>query len=58
MSTHMPGFQTFFRFLHHFVLVKLVASSIRVKFNILKVAMLILTQSPNFFLIVITMIWS
>ena len=31
MSTHMPGFQLFFRFLHCFVLVKLVTSSIRVK---------------------------
>ena len=30
MSTHMPGFQSFFRFLHPFVLVKLVTSSIRV----------------------------
>ena len=31
MSTHKPGFQSFFRFLHHFVLAKLVTSSIRVK---------------------------
>ena len=32
MSTHMPGFQSFFRFfLHHFVLPKLATSSIRVK---------------------------
>ena len=30
MSTHVPGFQTFFRFLHHFVLAKLATSSIRV----------------------------
>ena len=30
MSTHMPGFQVFFRFLHHFVLAKEVTSSIRV----------------------------
>ena len=34
MSTHMPGFQTFLRFLHHFVLVKLASSSIRVKIAI------------------------
>ena len=27
----MPGFQSFFRFLHHFVMVKLASSSIRVK---------------------------
>ena len=27
----MPGFQSFFRFLHHFVLAKLATSSIRVK---------------------------
>ena len=32
MSTHMPGFQYYFRFfLHHFLLAKLVTSSIRVK---------------------------
>ena len=31
MSTHVPGFQSFFWFLHLFVLVKLVSSSIRVK---------------------------
>ena len=30
MSTHIPGFQSFFRFLHHFVLVKFCTSSIRV----------------------------
>ena len=29
MSTHMPGFQSFFRFFHHFVLAKLANSSIR-----------------------------
>ena len=32
MSTHMPGFQSFFSFfLHHLVLTKLVSSSGRVK---------------------------
>ena len=31
MSTHVPGFQTFLRCLHHFVLAKLDTSSIRVK---------------------------
>ena len=30
MSTHLPGIQSFFRFLHHFVLAKLATSSIRV----------------------------
>ena len=30
MSTHVPGFHSFFRFLHHFVLVKLASSSIGV----------------------------
>ena len=30
MSTHLLGFQSFFRFLHHFVLAKLATSSIRV----------------------------
>ena len=29
-STHMPGFQSFFRFLHHFLLAKLATSSISV----------------------------
>ena len=31
MSTHLPGFQSCFRFLHHLVLAKLATSSIRVK---------------------------
>ena len=31
MSTHVPGFWLFFRFLHHFVLAKLATSSIKVK---------------------------
>ena len=31
MSTHVPRFQSFFRFLHHFVQAKLATSSIRVK---------------------------
>ena len=31
MSTHEPGFQSFFSFLHHFALAKLATSSIRVK---------------------------
>ena len=32
MSSHLPGFPSFFRFfLHHFVLVKLATTSIRVK---------------------------
>ena len=31
MSTHVPGFQFFFSFLHHLVLAKLATSSIRVK---------------------------
>ena len=31
MSTHVPGFRSFFRFLLHFVLAKLATSSIRVK---------------------------
>ena len=31
MSTHMPGFQSFSVFLHHFILAKLANSSIRVK---------------------------
>ena len=31
MSIHVPGFQSFFRFLHYFVLTNLATSSIRVK---------------------------
>ena len=30
MSTHMPGFQSVFSFLHHFLLAKLATSSVRV----------------------------
>ena len=30
MNTQFPGFRSFFRFLHHFVLAKLASSSIRV----------------------------
>ena len=32
MSTHMPGFRSFLRFLCHFVLAKLATSSIRVDY--------------------------
>ena len=31
MSTHLPGFQSFFRVLHHFVLSILTPSTLRVK---------------------------
>ena len=31
MSTHLPGFRSFYGFLHHFVLGKLATSSMRVK---------------------------
>ena len=34
MSTHVPGIQSFSAYLHHFVLAKLAASSIRVKTGI------------------------
>ena len=34
MSTHLPGFQSFFRFLHHFGFAKLATSSIRVNGSI------------------------
>ena len=33
MSTHLPGFLSFFRFLHYFVLAKLATTSIRVNRN-------------------------
>ena len=36
MSTHVSGFQSFFSFLHHFVLAKLATSSIRT--NIMLIA--------------------
>ena len=35
MSTHMPGFQSYIRFLHHFVLAILATSSIRVNIYII-----------------------
>ena len=35
MSTNVPGFKSFFRFLHHSVLVKLATNSIRVG-NVIK----------------------
>ena len=35
MSTHVPGFQSFFRFLHHFLLAKLATASIRVNHLVL-----------------------
>ena len=34
MSTHLPRFGSFSRFLHHFVLAKLATSSVRLKKNI------------------------
>ena len=34
LSTHMQGFQSFFVFLHHFILAKLATSSIRVKLDV------------------------
>ena len=37
MSTHVPGFQSFFRFLHNFVMFKLATSSIRVNIPFEKV---------------------
>ena len=33
MSTHLPGFRSFFRFMHPFVLTKLATSSVRVKYR-------------------------
>ena len=33
MSTHMPGFQSFSDYLHHFLFANLATSSIRVKIN-------------------------
>ena len=35
MSTHVQGFQSFFRFSHHFVLAKLATSSIKVETDLL-----------------------
>ena len=36
MSTHVPGFQTFFRFLHHFILVKISHQEHKVFFFVFK----------------------
>ena len=44
MSTHVPGFQSFSAFLHHFVLAKLTTSSTRVKLQVTPGNFLI---SPN-----------
>ena len=40
MSTHLPGFRSFFRFWHHFVMAKLATSSTRVKHCMAKLPML------------------
>ena len=37
MSTHVPGFQTFFSCMHHFVMGKLATSSIRVECGVISV---------------------
>ena len=49
MSTHMPGFQSFSAFLHHFVLARLATGSIRVNENVTDA--LILTLSLSIFLL-------
>ena len=41
MSTHLPGFQSFFLFLHHFILAKLANSCIRVKHDHLPIMSLL-----------------
>ena len=38
MSTHLPGFQSFYNVFHHFVLAKLAISSIRIKSRAVKTA--------------------
>ena len=48
MSTHLPGFQSFFRFLHPIVLAKLATGSIKVKktsFVMIKIATRIAVSS-------------
>ena len=45
MNTHMPGFQSYFIFFHHFILAKLATSSIRVKSNANTCSLLL--RSPN-----------
>ena len=37
MSTHVPGLQSLFRFLHHIVMVNLATRSIRVNMPILNI---------------------
>ena len=49
MRTHMPGFRSFFRFLHHFVMHKLATSSIRVKWSIEPEAQVLLLRQPAYF---------
>ena len=44
MSTHIPGFQSFFSFLHHFAMAKLATSSIRVKQSCLNILTAIRTK--------------
>ena len=34
MSTHLPGFQSFFRFLHHFVMTRFIATSSIIRVNV------------------------
>ena len=48
MSTHLPGFQSFFSFFNHFVLAKLATSSIRVKAQVCCVlTRQVLTEASN-----------
>ena len=45
MNTHVPGFQSFSGFLHHFVMTKLVISSIRVPLTALSLTSVRLKSS-------------
>ena len=38
ISTHVPGYSRFSGFWHHFILAKLATSSIRAKFNLIKLS--------------------
>ena len=47
MSAHMPGFLSFFSFLHHFALAKLATSGIRVKKGSFTLPILRLLSRPK-----------
>ena len=47
MNTYLPGFQSFFMFLHHFVLAKIATSSIRVKVHFVHLGFFLLAMNDS-----------